>query len=114
MGTTRDRLKHAWNAFLNGEEDDRANPFGDVQATSASGQSQKPDRIRMRTGSERSILASVLTRLSIDVAATSIRHVRLDEENRYKEDVDSALNQCFTVEANLDQAARHFRQDMAM
>src|SRR6188472_1224964 len=99
----RDRLRHAWNAFIYGEDDDRANPFGDVSVSSAGGSSQKPDRTRLRLGNERSILASVLTRLSIDVAATSIRHVRLDEEERYKEDVDSGLQQCFKVEANMDQ-----------
>jgi len=110
----KDRLRHAWNAFLYGEDDDRVNPFGDVSVSSASGSSQRPDRLRVRIGNERSILAAILARLSIDVAATSIRHVRLDDEKRYKEDVDSGLQQCFTVEANVDQAARMFRQDIAM
>jgi len=110
----KDRLRHAWNAFLFGDEEDRRNPFGDVQSTSAGGYAVKPDRIRVRMGGERSILASVLTRLSIDVAATRIQHVRLDDQKRYKEDVESSLNECLTLEANIDQAARHFRQDMAM
>ena len=110
----RDRLRHAWNAFLFGEDDDQANPFGDVSVSSAGGSSQKPDRLRVRIGNERSILAAILARLSIDVAATSIRHVQLDDQKRYLEDKDSGLQQCFTVEANVDQAARHFRQDIAM
>lgn len=110
----RDRLRHAWNAFLYGEDDDRANPFGEVSTSSAGGYGQKPDRVRIRLGNERSILASVLARLSIDVAATTIRHVRLDKNDRYMEDIASSLNDCFKVEANLDQGARHFRQDMAM
>ena len=110
----KDRLRHAWNAFLFGEDDDRVNPFGDVSVSSASGSSQKPDRPRVRIGNERSILAAILARLSIDVAATSIRHVQLDEQKRYLEDRDSGLQQCFTVGANVDQPARMFRQDIAM
>jgi len=110
----RDRLRHAWNAFIYGEDDDRQNPFGDVSVSSAGGTSQRPGALRVRIGTERSILASILARLSIDVAATKIRHVRLDDQDRYKEDVDSGLQQCFKVEANVDQAARMFRQDIAM
>jgi len=60
------------------------------------------------------MISSIFTRLSIDVASVEMRHVRLDEENRYKEDIDSGLNNCLTVEANIDQAARAFRQDIAM
>src|SRR6478735_6905064 len=110
----RDRLRHAWNAFIYGEDDDRANPFGDVSVTTAGGTAQRPDRTRLRLGNERSILASILTRLAIDVAAADVRHVRLDDEGRYKEEIDSGLNNCFKVEANLDQPARMFRQDEAM
>jgi hypothetical protein len=70
--------------------------------------------MRLRVTNERSIISSIYTRLSIDVASVDMRHVRLDEENRYKEDIDSGLNNCLTVEANIDQAARAFRQDIAM
>ena len=63
---------------------------------------------------ERSIISSIYTRLSIDVASVDMRHVRLDDQKRYIEDIDSGLNNCLTVEANLDQAARAFRQDVAM
>jgi hypothetical protein len=70
--------------------------------------------VRLTLSNERSIISSIYTRLSIDVAAVDIRHVRLDENDRYVEDIDSGLNNCLKVEANLDQAARAFRQDIAM
>jgi len=60
------------------------------------------------------MISSIYTRLSIDVASVDMRHVRLDDENRYIDDIVSGLNNCLTVEANLDQAARAFRQDVAM
>src|SRR6202008_591038 len=63
---------------------------------------------------ERSLISSIYTRLGIDVASTEIRHVRLDDNDRFIEEIDSGLNNCLTLEANLDQAARAFRQDIAM
>jgi hypothetical protein len=101
-----DRIKHAWNAFANVE----------TTATLDKGAyySQRPDRLKMNFGNERSLISSIYNRLSIDMAAVDIRHVRLDSENRYLEDMDSGLNNCLTVEANLDQGARAFRQDIAM
>jgi hypothetical protein len=63
---------------------------------------------------ERSIISSIYTRLAIDIASSDIRHVRLDEEDRYLEDINSGLNECLTLEANIDQAARQFRFDVAM
>jgi hypothetical protein len=68
----------------------------------------------MRFSNERSILASIFTRIAIDVAAADIRHVKLDDKGRYLDDYTSGLNNCLTLEANLDQDARHFRQDIAM
>ena len=74
----------------------------------------RPDRVRFRIPNERSIISSIYTRLSIDVASVDMRHVRTDDRKRYIEDIDSGLNNCLTVEANIDQAARAFRQDIAM
>ena len=108
------RLKHAWNAFTSA--DDRS----DVTGTNAGSMGQfwsmggRPDRIRFFSTNERSIISSIYTRLSIDCAAISIRHVRMDDQDRYISDMDSALNNCLTLEANIDQAARHFRQDLMM
>jgi hypothetical protein len=105
----RDRLRHAWNAFINMDNTDRVRSYdGGVSYGT------RPDRLRLRVSNEQSIISSIYTRLSIDVAAAAIKHVRLDKDGRYLEDVDSGLNNCLTLEANLDQAATAFRQDIAL
>src|SRR5690606_37706606 len=53
------------------------------------------------------------TRLGIDFSSVPIYHVR-EKDGRYTETMTSGLNDCLTVEANLDQAATAFRQDVAM
>jgi Phage portal protein len=103
------RLAHAWNAFLNLDLETARKSF-DLGPTYGS----RPDRTRFTYSNERSIISSVFTRLSIDVATIDIRHVRLDDDDRYLEDIDSGFNECLTLEANIDQAARAFRQDIAM
>lgn len=108
MGAFGDRLKHAWNVFRGIDEKDAIRSYG-----GSVGYGLRPDRARMSYSNERSIIASIMTRLSIDVAAIGIRHVRLDEDDRYLEDIKSDLHNCLTLEANLDQAAQHFRQDIA-
>src|ERR671912_3037428 len=109
MPTFGDRLKHAWNAFTN--RDDSQRPYAGDYASAFSG---RPDRHPLRFSNERSIISSIYTRIGIDVSAIAMVHVRTDEHKRYLEDVDSGLNNCLTIEANLDQAARQFRQDIAM
>ena len=103
-----DRLMHAWNAFSNWEQrsPNLSQQYGIVQ-------SFRPDRNTLRITNERSIIASILTRMAMDVASIDLLHVRLDEDKRFLEEIDSGLNNCLTVEANLDQAARAFRQDIA-
>jgi putative sterol carrier protein len=101
-------LKHAWNVFANLDTRRVFSQYGDANYGG------RPDRVRLRIPNERSMISSIYTRLSIDVASVDMRHVRTDDEKRYLEDVDSGLNNCLTVEANLDQAARAFRQDIAM
>lgn len=101
------RIKHAWNAFV-GQDWTKAPPnIGPVYGG-------RPDQVRLHISNERSIISSILTRLSIDTASVDIRHVRLDDQDRYLEDVKSGLNYCLTEEANIDQGARHFRQNIAM
>lgn len=102
-----DRIAHAWNAFIGKESYDYSNHYGPGSYGSA-----RPDRARMAFGNERSVISSIYTRLAIDCAGLDIFHVRLDTEKRYIEDIDSGLNNCLTVEANMDQAARAFRQDV--
>jgi hypothetical protein len=109
MGRFRDRLAHAWNAFV--DSDSANNRPVDVGAGSY--MLGRQDRMRPRFANERTIITSIITRIAIDVAAVPIRHVRTDSDGRYLEDINSGLDQCLTVEANLDQAARQFRQDIA-
>lgn len=104
-----DRIAHAWNAF---KENDEFNNQGFMDI--GNGMGSRPDRVRFVLGSERTIISSIYTRLSIDVASVTLKHARLDEQERYKETIYSSLNDCLNVEANLDQASRHFRQDVAM
>lgn len=105
----RDRLAHAWNAFVNRETVD---PY--FNRDLGAGYATRPDRVRFTVSNERSIISSIYTRLSIDVASVAIRHVRLDDQGRFLEEIDSGLNNCFKVEANLDQGGSAFRQDLAM
>jgi hypothetical protein len=109
FGTT---LKHAWNVFTNQEDRSKAAPSSVASYGGYGG--RRPDRLRFRVPNEKSIISSIYTRLSIDVASIEMRHVRLDDQKRYIEDIDSGLNNCLTVEANIDQPARSFRQDIAM
>lgn len=103
-----DRLKHGWNAFRNRDPTDQ-----DSQDT-GSGSYNRPDRTRLRGSHERSILNSVLTRIAIDVASISIRHVRLNEKGNFTDIIKSGLNNALSVETNIDQAARAFIQDVVM
>jgi hypothetical protein len=109
FGTT---LRHAWNVFTNQEDRAKASPSSVASYGGYGG--RRPDRLRFRVPNERSIISSIYTRLSIDVSSVEMRHIRLDEQKRYLEDIDSGLNNCLTVEANIDQPARAFRQDVAM
>lgn len=103
------RLKHAWNAFTGKDQTEMwTRPdLGPANYT-------RPDRPRYRFGNERSILASIFTRIAIDCSAIDIQHVKLDEEGRFLERVDSGLNYCLSTEANIDQTARAFKQDLVM
>jgi hypothetical protein len=103
------RLIHAWNAFTTSDD-----PNTRMHMHSGASYSMRPDRSRLRFSNERSIISSIYTRLAIDAASVDIRHVRLDENGRYLQDMDSGLNTCLTIEANLDQAPRQFRQDVFM
>lgn len=106
--TVGSRLKHAWNAFLN-----RA-PTGNYQYGIGGGYSYRPDRFRLTRGNERSIVTSVYNRIALDVAAINIQHVQLDDEGRFLNVIKSGLNDCLSLEANLDQTGRAFIQDVVM
>ena len=112
-GIVRTRLKHAWNAFSNEDDRRHVQSYGDY-GVYGSAYGSRPDRLRLSTTNERTIISSIYNKLSLDVADISIRHVRMDDQNRYLEDMPSGLNNCLTVEANIDQAAQAFRQDIAL
>lgn len=103
-----ERFKKSWNAFVGNQE--QVIQYRDIGTS----YSYRPDRIRLTRGNDRSIVTSVFNRISIDCASISIRHVRLDENDRYLEDVDSGLNNCLTIEANADQTGRAFIMDTVM
>lgn len=100
------RLKHAWNAFT-----------GNIQMNYRDlgmSYSYRADRPRMSRGNERSIVTSVYNRIALDVAALNVQHVRLDENGRFLSVIDDGLNNCLTLEANVDQTARSFIQDVVI
>ena len=103
-----DRLAHAWNAFTN-EEQQRAGGFNQHGISYGT----RPDRRRMHFSNEKSIVSAVYTRLGVDTASVDMRHVKLNEQGQYISDMTSGLNTCLTLEGNIDQAARAFRQDVA-
>ena len=104
------RLKHAWNAFLNRDPTEDYYNHEDIGVS----YSYRPDRLRLTRGNERSIITSIYNRIALDVAAIDIKHVRLDENGRFVSVIDSCLNNCLSVEANLDQTGRAFLQDVVM
>lgn len=101
------RLKHAWNAFFNRDPTP-------VKWNNGSIYSYRPDRPRLTKGNERSIVNAIYNRIALDVSALEIKHCRLDDNDRYIEDVNSKLNRCLTLEANIDQTGRAFIQDVVM
>jgi hypothetical protein len=113
MAKLGDRLRHAWNAFTDSDSAQNR-PFDVIGGGGGSYFVGRPDRVRPRFSNERSIITSIYNRIGVDVAAVPMRHVRTDEQNRYLEDIDSGLDSCLTLEANVDQAGRAFRQDIAM
>jgi hypothetical protein len=112
MGKMTDRLMHAWNAFNIEEEERKFSPktgsFGSIAYAT------RPDRFRSTIANDKSIVNTIYNRLAIDVASIPIQHVKVDQNGRFIESVNSYLNQCLTLEANLDQSSRHFIQDAVL
>ena len=107
--TLTSRLKRAWNAFTKNRD-----PTDFQYQNVGMGYVYRPDRVRFTRGNERSIVTSVYNRIAMDVAAITIKHCRIDKNGRYIEDIKSGLNDCLTVEANIDQTGRSFIQDVVM
>ena len=106
--TIGSRLKNAWNAFFNKD------PTTDYAFPNviAGGNSYRPDRFRFTKGGERTIISSIYNRIAVDCASIDIKHVRLDVNQRFLEEMDSHLNDCLTTEANIDQTGRAFMEDV--
>ena len=102
-----DRIQRGWNAFRNKD------PTTEYRDTGL-GYAYRPDRVRFTRGNERSIVTSVYNRIALDVAAINIQHVQLDDNNRFTSVVESGLNSCLNLEANIDQTGRAFVQDIVM
>lgn len=107
--TLTSRLKKAWNAFTNNRD-----PTSIEYQNTGMGYVYRPDRTRFSRGNEKSIVTSVYNRIAMDVAAITIKHCRIDKNGRYIEDIKSGLNDCLSVEANIDQSGRSFMQDVVM
>lgn len=103
-----DRLQHAWDAFLN--RSPTKNGYYDYGISYG----LRPDRPIFHLGNERSIVSSIYTQIAVDVASVSIEHVRLDKNGNYVETIDSGLNRCLTLSANIDQTGRDFIEDVVI
>ena len=107
MPSLLDRLVHGWNAFMNKDPTRTSIDYGEISY-------YRPDRVRLSRGNERSIATAVYNRIAMDVAALDVFHIRLDDNGRFLEMIDSGLNNCLTLEANIDQTGRAFLQDVVM
>lgn len=102
------RFKKAWDAFMNRDPTPHHYEYGSTRSYF------RPDRPRLTRGHERSIVNAVINRISMDAAAVDIKHCRLDEDDRFLEEIDSPFNQCLNISANIDQTSRAFLQDIYM
>lgn len=107
MPTLTNRIQHAWNAFMGRDPTSMRIDLG-------YGSSYRPDRLRLTRGNERSIVTSVYNRIASDVSEIDIRHVKIDDDDRYLETIDSGLNNVLTLDANIDQTGRAFIKDVVM
>ena len=107
MPTIFERLQHSWNAFRGRDRPEHYRELGQVSY-------YRPDQIHLRVASDRSLITAIYNRISMDVAAKKIEHVKVDENGRYVETVKDGLHECLTVEANIDQTSRAFIQDVVL
>ena len=106
--TISSRIKNAWNTFRN------KNPAEEFKAPIGVSYSYRPDRPRYTGGRDKSIITSLFTRIALDVATLDFKHVELNDDDAFIKEVDSELNNCLKVEANIDQTGRAFMQDVVM
>lgn len=117
--TLGSRLKHAWNVFKNGSANVET-PFQNSPWTGyhtynfGVGSTSRLDRVRLAPSTEKSIVAALYNKIAVDVAAVPIKHIKTDENGRYKETIKDGLNECLSVQANLDQTGRELIQDAVL
>lgn len=107
--TIRERFSKAWNAFI--AKDKRGDAEYITSPSMGYTTTYREDKTRLRIGSERTIIASIYNRIAVDVAAINLQHCRVDQNGKYIEPIDSELNQCLRLSANIDQTAREFMVD---
>ena len=109
MPSLGERLKKGWNAFRNNKD-----PTFEQAQWNVYSSTFRPDRLRLTGGNEKSIITAIYNRIALDVASISIKHVRVDENGRYKEEIKSPLTNVLTLDANTDQTGRALIQDAVM
>lgn len=109
MPSLSERLKKGWNAFRNNKD-----PTFEQAQWNVYSSVNRPDRLRMTGGNEKSVITAIYNRIALDVASIKIQHVKVDENGRYKEEIDDPLNNVLTLDANTDQTGRAFMQDAVM
>lgn len=110
--TIRERFSKAWNAFI--AKDKRGDAEYITSPTMGYTTTYREDKTRLRLGSERTIIASIYTRIAVDIAAINLQHCRVDQNGKYLEPIESELNQCLRLSANIDQTARDFMIDSVL
>ena len=110
--TIRERFSKAWNAFI--AKDKRGDAEYITSPSMGYTTTYREDKTRLRLGSERTIIASIYNRIAVDVAAINLQHCRVDQNGKYIEPIDSELNQCLRLSANIDQTARDFMVDAVL
>lgn len=108
MADFRVKLRDAWNAFLSRD------PTINNKTNFYAGTYYRPDRTTMSYGNDRSIISAIYNRIAIDVSQCKIQHIKTDENDKFLETIDSGLNNCLTIEANIDQTSRLFYQDLVI
>ena len=107
MGFFSDKLQHAWNIFTNKDPTDLSSIGGPTS-------SYRPDRPIPTMGKNQTIINSIINRIAMDIATININHVRVDDNNRFLDIIDSGLNECLSLSANLDQTSMAFIQDVVI
>ena len=108
MADFRVKFRDAWNAFLGRD------PTVNNKTNFYAGTYYRPDRTTMSYGNDRSIISAIYNRIAIDVSQCKIQHIKTDENDKFLETIDSDLNNCLTIEANIDQTSRLFYQDLVI